>query len=108
MRVDTPEHESPSTGETADPPSTGGSAPAPALLSIAQREQVHNAAEAYIGALEKGGCAIDEATASHLYSAPWAIPSAHRPAGFQWPKLPPHLVDMTNSPTPPSPPGITP
>ena len=70
MRVDTPTHESPSAGETADPPSTGESAPAPTLLPIAQRKQVDNAAQAYIDALEKEGRKLDEATASHLSSAP--------------------------------------
>ena len=70
MRVDTPTRESPSTGETADPPSTGESAPAPTLLLAAQREQVHNAVETYIGALEKQGRAIDAITVSHLYSSP--------------------------------------
>ena len=59
----------------------GGSTPPPALLSTAQRDQVHSAAEIYIGTLEKEGRMIGETTASHLYSAPWAIPAAYHPAG---------------------------
>ena len=76
-------HESPSAGETGDLPPTGKSAPPPTLLPNAQRDQVRNTAEAYIGTLETEGRVIGEATASHLYSAPWTIPTACRPAGYQ-------------------------
>ena len=80
--------------------------PPPTLLPTAQRDQVHNATKAFIGTLEKEGRVIGEATVSHLYSAPWTIPTAYRPAGYQWPTPPPHLVDTTLSPPPP--PGFTP
>ena len=105
MRVDTPTHESPSTGETADPPSAGEPTPPTTLMPAAQREQVHYAADTYIGILEKEGRVLDEATASHLYSRPWTIPSDYRPTGYQWPTPPPHLADTTSSPPPP--PGFT-
>ena len=106
MRFDTPAPESPSTGEIGDLPPTGESTPPPALLPTAQRDQVHNAAGAYIGTHEKDGRAIDEATASHMYSTPLTIPITHHPPGYQLPMPPPHLVDKT--PSPPPPPGFTP
>ena len=112
MRVEAPAPESPPVEGTRGPLSTGGSMPPPALLPppalppIAQHAQVHNTAETYIGALEKEGRMISEATASHLYSVPWTILPTYRPTGYQWPTLPPHLVDTT--PPPPPPPGFTP
>ena len=66
---------------------------------------MHNAADAYVGTLEKEGRMIGEATAPNLSPAPWTIPAAYRPAGYQWPTPPPHLVDIT--PSPPPPPGFT-
>ena len=81
MRVDTPTHESPPAGEIGDLPPVGKPMPPPTLMSIAQCGQLHNAAEAYIRALEKEGRVIGGANTSHLNSAPWAILAAHRPAG---------------------------
>ena len=66
----------------------------------------HNATEACTGILEKEGRVVGEATASHVYSAPWAMPIACRPAGYQRPAPPSHLDDKT--PSPPPPPGSTP
>ena len=83
MRTDTPTHGSPPAGEISDRPPTGESSPPPALLPIAQRGQMRSATEACISTLEKEGLVIGEAKASHLYSAPWTIPTTYRPAGYQ-------------------------
>ena len=67
MRFDTPAAEWPSVEKTGDLQSTGDSTSPPALMPIAQRDQLHNATETYIDTLENEGRVIDESTASHLY-----------------------------------------
>ena len=63
-RFKTPALESPSTGDINDIPPTGESTPPPALLSLAQCDQVRSAAEAYIDTLGNEGRALGEAAAS--------------------------------------------